>query len=116
MPIFALSACGLSAPQQNRTPVTPEQITTVDELKNFVHLSLCERENLLADQFQTRVFELSQQGNSCGLQFHLQGPRSIKLSAIWASHQNVIYFYDTKGERYGKVRLPNRLIVEPSAA
>ncbi len=97
-------------------PDTPDHITTVEELRDFVHASLCEQENLLANQFQTRVFELNKQGSSCGLQFHLQGPRSVKLSAIWASQQNVVYFYDAKGERYGKVRLPNRLSVEPSAA
>jgi len=102
-------------------PVTPDHITTVEittigELRDYVHASLCEQENLLANQFQTRVFDLSQQGASCGLQFHLQGPRSVKLSAIWASQQNVVYFYDAKGERYGKVRLPNRLATEPSAA
>lgn len=96
--------------------MTPEQITTVDELKVFIHHSLCDRENLLADQFQTQVFELSRQGTSCGLQFLLQGPRSVKLSAIWASQQNMVYFYDAKGERYGKVRLPNRLTSAPSAA
>ncbi len=92
------------------TPVIPDQITTIDELRDFVHASLCERENLLADQFQTRVFELLQKGESCGLQFHLQGPRSVMLSAIWASQANVVYFYDANGERYGKVRLPHRLM------
>lgn len=97
-------------------PTTPEQITTIAQLRAYVHNCLCEQENLLADQFETRVFDLIQQGQLCGLQFHLQGPRSVKLSAIWASGPNVVYFYDTRGERYGKVSLPNRLTVESSAA
>lgn len=95
---------------------TLEQITTVEQLHRYVHASLCEQEHLLADQFQTRVFELHQQEQLCGLQFHLQGPRSVKLSAIWTSGPNVVYFYNARGERYGKVRLPNRLTVEASAA
>ncbi len=90
-------------------PDSPNNITTIDELRDFVHVSLCERENLLANQFQTRVVELIQKGECCGLQFHLQGPRSVKLSAIWASRSNIVYFYDALGERYGKLRLPNRL-------
>jgi hypothetical protein len=47
-------------------------------------------------------------GNPCGLQFTIRGPRSIRLSAVWASDSNVIYFYDTRGERFLKVRLNSR--------
>jgi len=93
-----------------------DTVRTVDDLRDFVHASLCERENLLADQFQTRVYELTQGATPCGLQFHLQGPRSVKLSAIWTMQQNVVYFYDARGERYRKVRLPHRLSAEPTAA
>jgi hypothetical protein len=91
-------------------------VKTFDDLRAYVHVCLCERENLLADQFHTQVCELRQGGQPCGLQFHLQGPRSVKLGAIWTSQQNVVYFYDARGERYGKVRLPHRLTVGPSAA
>ena len=94
----------------------PASVHTIDDLRDYVHVSLCERENLLADQFRTRIYELRQRGAACGLQFHLQGPRSVKLSAIWTKRQNVVYFYDARGERYGKVRLSHRLTVGPSAA
>ena len=91
-------------------------VKTFDDLRAYIHASLCVQENLLADQFRTQVCELRQGGAPCGLQFHLQGPRSVKLSAIWTSQQNVVYFYDARGERYGKIRLPHRLSVGPSAA
>ncbi|MGD9856070.1 MAG: hypothetical protein AB7U20_14090 [Planctomycetaceae bacterium] len=94
----------------------PDSLRTVDDLRAYVHDALCERENLLADQFQTDTYELRQNGVPCGLQFHLHGPRSVALSAIWSMQQNVVYFYDARGERYRKVQLPHRLSVEPSAA
>ncbi len=97
-------------------PDSLNSLRTIDDLRLFVHASLCDRENLLDDQFQTQVYELTRGGDLCGLQFHLQGPRSVKLSAIWTMQQNVVYFYDARGERYNKVRLPQRLSVEPSAA
>ena len=64
-----------------------DSVRTVDDLREYVHTSLCAQENLLADQFQTQISELTQGGTPCGLQFHLQGPRSVKLSAIWVMQQ-----------------------------
>lgn len=93
-----------------------DAVRTVDDLRAYVHAALCERENLLADQFQTHVYELTQGGVPCGLQFHLQGPRSVKLSAIWTMQQNVVYFYDARGERYRKVQLRHRLSADSAAA
>ncbi len=97
-------------------PDSLNSVRTVDDLRSFVHTSLCERENLLDEQFQTQVYELTRGGTLCGLQFHLQGPRSVKLSAIWTIRQNVVYFYDAQGERYTKVRLPQRLSMDSAAA
>ncbi len=84
---------------------TTATILTLDELRHFVHAQLCARESLLEDQFKTIEHPLTMRGRHCGRQFQLHGPRSIRLGAIWASDQNLIYFYDTQGERYHKVRL-----------
>ena len=46
---------------------------------------------------------------TCGLQFQLYGPRSIRLGAIWAADHNVIYFYAANGERYLKLPLKHRI-------
>ena len=51
-----------------------------------------------------------------GLQFSLHGPRSVRLGAIWAADQNMIYFYDTRGNRYMKLRLRHRLLPEVPGA
>ncbi len=92
------------------------EIGSIDELANFVHHKLCERENLLSDQFVTHSVDLQRRGECCGLQFQLQGPRSVRLSAVWAADQNCVYFYDTQGERDPKVRLLTRLVPQQRAA
>lgn len=86
-----------------------DDLRTLDDLRAFVHRTLCEKENLLADQFTMVESQLVRRGRPCGLQFSLSGPRSVRLGAIWASDHNLIYFYDARGVRYSKVRLKNRL-------
>ncbi|MEW4530968.1 hypothetical protein [Maioricimonas sp. JC845] len=90
----------------------PDSVRTVDDLRTYIHETLCAKENLLTDQFRMRETELMRGGRPCGLQFCLHGPRSVRLGAIWASDQNVVYFYDTRGERYLKVRLKHRIFAD----
>lgn len=80
-------------------------IATLAELRTYVHAQLCAKESLLEDQFVTREDILQLRGIPCGRQYQLHGPRSIRLGAVWSKDQNLIYFYDTQGERYLKVRL-----------
>ncbi len=84
---------------------TTATLPTLDDLRQYVHAQLCAKESLLEDQFVTQEDPLLMRGRVCGRQFQLHGPRSIRLGAIWASDQNQIYFYDTQGERYLRVRL-----------
>ena len=88
---------------------TKDPIRTLDDLRGFVHRRLCEKENLLADQFTMTEMRLTKRSRNCGLQFSLEGPRSVRLGAIWASDHNVIYLYDAQGVRYEKIRLKQRL-------
>jgi hypothetical protein len=46
------------------------------------------------------------------MQFSLRGPRSVRLGAIWAADQNMLYFYDARGQRYLKLRLKQRIFAE----
>jgi hypothetical protein len=84
---------------------TTATIATLADLRQYIHAQLCAKENLLEDQFVTRDEILQLRGRPCGRQFQLHGPRSIRLGAVWSSDQNLVYFYDTQGERYLKVRL-----------
>lgn len=93
-----------------------DQIRTLNDLRQYIHRELCARENLLADQFTMTEMPLMRKNRSCGIQFSLQGPRSVRLGAIWASDHNTVYFYDACGERYGKVQLTRRLLPDPQRA
>lgn len=88
-----------------------ENIQSLDELRQYIHKTLCEKENLLEEQFSMSEMSLQRRGRSCGLQFSINGPRSVRLGAIWASDANMIYFYDARGERYAKIHLPNRVFI-----
>lgn len=92
----------------------PDAIRCLDDLRAFIHTTLCERESLLMEQFGMTEMELKRRGRVCGLQFSLQGPRNVRLGAIWASDHNLIYFYDARGVRFSKVKLRQRLL--PRAA
>lgn len=95
---------------------TVNDIHSLDELRLFVHRTLCEKENLLEDQFSLTEFSLSRGQKACGLQFLLHGPRSVRLGAIWASDHNMVYFYDANGVRYLKMRLTHRLTQDSTPA
>jgi len=93
-----------------------DAVQSLNELREFIHRTLCEKENLLADQFSMSEMQLFRRGRDCGLQFLLRGPRSVRLGAIWASDHNTIYFYDAHGVRYLKSRLKHRLLPEHKVA
>ena len=87
-----------------------ETVHSLEDLRKFVHTTLCNRENLLSDQFAVTEICLRRGGRVCGMEFAIHGPRHIRLGAIWAADQNVLYFYNASGERFLKVVLPNRSI------
>ncbi len=95
--------------------MSPDQIHTLDDLRRFVHIELCRKENLLGDQFTLQESPLKSRGKSCAVQFTLWGPRSIRLGAIWSCDSNVVYFYDTQGQRYDKLLLTEWIAVENPA-
>jgi len=87
--------------------MSPGEIRTLDQLKVFIHLMLCRRENLLEHHFPMSEVELKRNGQCCGFQFVLHGPRSVKLAAVWARPSNEVLLYDATGRRFSRVRLPN---------
>ena len=89
-----------------------DSIRSVEGLREFIHRRLCEKENLLAEQFRMSEMQLMKRGRCCGSQFLLQGPRSVRLGAIWAADNNEVYLYDTQGVRYHKIRLKYCLRIE----
>ncbi len=86
-----------------------DDIQNVDDLHRYVHEALCEKENLLENQFETFRSVLKKAEKICGIHFALRGPRNLRLSAVWSADQNLLFFYDAKGERYEKATLPRYL-------
>ena len=86
-----------------------DTIHSLDDLRAFIHKTLCDRENILQDQFGLKETLLKRGGRDCGMHFWVQGPRSVRLEAIWETDRNTLYFYDARGTRYLKMQLAARL-------
>src|SRR5688572_16295327 len=84
-------------------------IRTLDDLRAFVHATLCARENLLPSQFRLTELRLRRQGCDCGLEFCLRGRSAPRPRLRPAVSTAVVYFYDAKGEPFGKVQLRRRV-------
>ncbi len=88
---------------------TPADVRSLEQLRLFVHVALCRKENLLEHHFPMTELELRQNGTRCGYQYVLHGPRSVKLAAVWSSASNEVLLYDATGNRFGRIRLPNKV-------
>lgn len=88
---------------------TVDDIRTLDDLRRYIHQTLCAKENLVADEFAISEVRLTRGGELCGLQFCVRGPRSVRLAAIWAADRNAVYLYDAKGQRYAKIRIARQI-------
>ncbi len=85
------------------TPVVP--LPTLDDLRNYVRQTLCERDRLDPDQARLRQGLVRRGGRPCGLFFQVQGPRLLRTYAVWAGDEHRILFYDSTGERFAEARL-----------
>lgn len=87
-----------------------DDISSLCDLRAFVHRELCAKENLLSEQYVLVETPLMRRQRQCGLQFTLQGRRGVRLGAIWIADFGTVYFYDAHGARYQKIRLKQRLV------
>jgi hypothetical protein len=80
-------------------------LATLGELETFVHLELCELDQLDPGQTPLRQMPLHRGPRMCGIVFHAEGPRLLRTSAVWAADESRILFYDSTGQRAKTVRL-----------
>jgi hypothetical protein len=80
-------------------------LPTLDDLRRYILETLCQHDRL--DVSQTFLTEevLVRSGKPCGLLFEVQGPRLLKIYAVWAGEENRILFYDSTGLRFAETRL-----------
>ena len=77
----------------------------VEDLAEYVHSVLCDKDAL--DPVQAPLFRtpLKRGGRTCGLVFHVEGPRLLRTSAVWSTDDARIIFYDSSGLRFREVAL-----------
>lgn len=80
--------------------------TSLEELRQCVQQIICDRGQLLPGAFQFDELVLKRHGQPCGLHFTLDGPRSVRFSAIWDAIRHTVLFYDCTGERFQRIDLP----------
>jgi hypothetical protein len=69
-----------------------QRLQTLEETRQYVAQTLSNLETLEADRFQLSQQVLSRAGKPCGMYFCLQGPRALRLTAIWETDGNTILF------------------------
>jgi hypothetical protein len=75
------------------------------DLRQYVYSTLCSHHDLLIGAFSMTERILVRNGQPCGIYFCLNGPRSVRLTAIWETERNTILFYGTSGEKVAKTQL-----------
>ena len=86
------------------------RITNNQQLRSYIAETLSQFESLDPQQFPLAQRVLTRAGRPCGLYFCLQGPRAVRLTAVWETEGNTILFYGANGQR-----LQRTLLLEPPA-
>ena len=89
------------------TSVAPAVVAvpTLELLAAFVHEELCKLDHLDPAQSPLRKTVLVRRGKTCGLVFHVEGPRLLRTSAVWSADEARVIVYDSTGKRVREVRL-----------
>jgi hypothetical protein len=84
---------------------TVVSLPTLEDLAAYVKGVLCERDAL--DPAQTPFYRtpIVRRGRPWGYSFHVDGPRLLKTSAIWAADAGTVAFFDTTGQKIREVTL-----------
>jgi len=94
----------------------PLQIDNLNDLRTYVHQTICDQNELEPAAFQVTERILVRGKRPCGIFFCVHGPRSVKLTAIWETDCNTVLFYSSTGERIRKTRLVQAPAFEPAVA
>lgn len=74
-------------------------LPTEKELTAFIHRELCGLDHLDPAQAPLRTTPLKRHGKVCGAVYHVEGPRLLRTSAVWAADESRILIYDSTGQR-----------------
>jgi hypothetical protein len=91
-------------------------IPTLDDLHQHIHQVLCEHEKLDPATTPLKVAPVRRQNRLCGSFFRVDGPRMVRICAIWAANEGRVLFYDSAGARFAETKLTKSLEVARPAA
>jgi hypothetical protein len=77
----------------------------VEELAALIHSVLCTRDALDPNQTPLYRTPLKKGERTCGIIFHVEGPRLLRTSAVWSADDDRVIFYDSTGLRFHEVKL-----------
>ena len=80
-------------------------IQNFEDIRHYVTQTLSSIELLRPESSQLTTRLLTRNKQPCGIYFCLQGPRAVRLTAIWETDANTILFYGSRGERVQRTRL-----------
>jgi hypothetical protein len=84
---------------------TVAALPKLEDLRRHVLRTLCAHDQLDPTQTPLHQAVITRAGKPCGLFFQVQGPRLLKVYAVWAGEENRILFYDSTGLRFAETRL-----------
>ena len=82
-----------------------ERLQNLENLRDYVSRILCYHDQLEQNAFRMTERILVRSGKPCGIFFCLNGPRAVKVTAIWETERNTILFYSSSGERFHRTQL-----------
>jgi len=85
--------------------VTAVPLPTWESLRDYVRQTLCARDRLEEHTTPFYAAPIFRRGRLNGYMFHIEGPRQMKNSAIWAEEDHRLFFYDSIGTRFEEVQL-----------
>jgi hypothetical protein len=96
----------------NEMSVAVVPLPTLEALFEFVRQTLCARDRLEIQSTPFFAADIRRRGRLCGYLFHIEGPRMLKNSAVWAEEEHRMFFYDSIGTRYHEVQLSESPLLE----
>jgi len=86
-------------------PKSIADVSTIDDLRQFVRETICTQRELLLAACQFKESMLVRSGRPWGLHFSVGGPRAVKYTAIWDVTRGSILFYECNGGRFLRIDL-----------
>ena len=76
----------------------------IETLREYVQHELCDRNQLIPNEFPMSERVVSKSDKPCGIFFCVHGPRSVRLTAVYDVTRREIHFYDSNGQRSDSVQ------------